>query len=256
MKIQQSQSKETKSTSIYDDEYFMGTGYCDKHVVEQWKEDKGKTLPLNLRELFELGNVKPGDRALDLGCGFGHFALHCALGGCKTYAQDSSEAAIRLSRRTFDSNNVSVKLVKRDCWNLPFADSSFDVVYMIALAWHLRKDELTRTLQEVRRILKQDGRLVINTCSNPWTETYGFPFLWIYKKIYNRPFFTDTEKSGHVNRTNPLKFKRTLEKEGLSVNLQVGFDPNERKRFLHKLILATPAKYILCKTVRAVCRRV
>lgn len=239
----------------YDEDYYFGRGYYDAEAIRLWKKDKGKTLSPNMKQILDFGDVKAGEMVLDLGCGFGQIALHCALRGCKTVAIDSSNSAIRLSRETFRAHTVHATLMKRKCWDLPFDDASFDVVYLVAVAWHLPERDLMRTLSQIRRILKPGGRLIANTCGNPWTETFGYPLLWAYKKIRGRPFFPECEESGHVNRMNPLSFRRVLERVGFSVELRVGFNPSERIRRLHKVVLQTPLKYLLCRSIVAVCTK-
>jgi len=54
--------------------------------------------------------------------------------------------------------------------SLPFRDGSFSTVSMLAVIEHLRPEAAQRVLRDVRRVLEEDGALVITT-PLPWTDT-------------------------------------------------------------------------------------
>jgi SAM-dependent methyltransferase len=97
--------------------------------------------------------VQPGDRVLDLGCGYGEFVNHvrCA----RKYGMD-------LNPQTPRHLAADVQFLFQDCstpWQLP--DGSLDVVFTSNFFEHLPdKLALRSTLREAARCLRPGGRLI------------------------------------------------------------------------------------------------
>ena len=80
--------------------------------------------------------VRPGDRLLDLGCGFGRHAFEAARRGARVVACDMSDAELKEVRATFgamaEANQVAEEgctgAVNGDAVHLPFTDAAFDRV--------------------------------------------------------------------------------------------------------------------------------
>ncbi|HLK52773.1 MAG TPA: class I SAM-dependent methyltransferase [Candidatus Angelobacter sp.] len=106
-----------------------------------------------LVENFFARYVRPEDRVLDLGCGYGQFINQIVCS--KRFAMDLNPA----SRSAVDANVV---FLEQDCsalWPLP--SSSLDVVFSSNFFEHLpTKDHLKRTLEEVHRCLRPGGLLI------------------------------------------------------------------------------------------------
>jgi SAM-dependent methyltransferase len=103
-------------------------------------------------DLFQQ-HVATSDRVLDLGCGYGEFInqIHCA----KKYGMD-------LNPDTQEFLSADVEFIRRDCseeWSL--SAGSLDVVFTSNFFEHLPdKAALGRTLDQVRRCLAPEGRLM------------------------------------------------------------------------------------------------
>lgn len=97
----------------------------------------------------------PGARVLDLGAGSGRIALDVeALAGVRVTACDVDLAAMLEAREAPSGGAVAA-----DGQALPFADGGFAGVYLVYVLHHV-SDQL-RLLVEVRRVLSDDGRLVV-----------------------------------------------------------------------------------------------
>ena len=93
--------------------------------------------------------------AIDIGCGSGrHIVLLNEFGIGKVYGSDYSLNALKLCQRLNLKNMTNCENRK-----MPFKDNTFD----IAVAWgslhYSSKDETHVMLNEIRRILKEDGEL-------------------------------------------------------------------------------------------------
>ena len=114
-----------------------------------------------LRRRFLVENVRPGDRALDLGCGAGEFAAVLAESGASVVGADVAEAA--LARARARHSDLDFRLVPID-GPLPFEDNAFDLVWASEVIEHVA--DTARWLSEVRRVLAPRGRLLVTTPSH------------------------------------------------------------------------------------------
>ncbi len=129
-------------------------------------------------------DVSPGDSVLDVCCGTGDLALELAarvtpegrVVGC-----DFSEPMLDLAREKAAARGVDgVRFEWADALNLPYDDSSFDAV---TVGFAIRNfADWDRGLQEMTRVLKPGGRLVILE----FTEPHRPPFSTFYSLWFDR----------------------------------------------------------------------
>lgn len=112
-----------------------------------------------LRELLALSQ---DDRILDLGCGWGRHLTLLAEVGHDVAGLDLSPALLRQIPRVVPPPRRP-PLVAADMRAIPLADGVFDVVLNLATSLGLFLDDgLARAaLREARRVLRPDGRLLI-----------------------------------------------------------------------------------------------
>jgi GT2 family glycosyltransferase/glycosyltransferase involved in cell wall biosynthesis/SAM-dependent methyltransferase len=104
-----------------------------------------------------------GRHVLDTGCGTGYGAAHLAKAANSVIGIDYEFLAILYAREHFAPPNV-LYLVG-DCHHLPFPPNHFDVVTSFELIEHLANAK--QYLQEIRRVLRLDGTLIISTPNRP-----------------------------------------------------------------------------------------
>jgi SAM-dependent methyltransferase len=107
------------------------------------------------------GEVRAGDRALDLGCGTGEFTAALAKAGAQAVGADVAEAALVRARARHPE--IDFRLVPID-GPLPFADNAFELVWASEVIEHVA--DTARWLSEVLRVLAPRGRLLITTPSH------------------------------------------------------------------------------------------
>lgn len=119
--------------------------------------------PHSPKSLAKLLRLRAGERVLEIGPGVGVHALPFApllLPGGSLEALDVQAAMLEeLGRRAAARGVANVTPRLGDARELPYADATFDAVYLIGVLGEIPGHEAA--LREVRRVLKPEGRLLI-----------------------------------------------------------------------------------------------
>lgn len=95
---------------------------------------------------------------LDIGCGTGRYGKRLNELGLHVVGIDKSSSQLEQADKIIET-------VQGDAVNLPFDDESFDICTMILMLHHLSDKERIMAFSEVNRVLRNDGVLIIKTCS-------------------------------------------------------------------------------------------
>jgi ubiquinone/menaquinone biosynthesis C-methylase UbiE len=110
-----------------------------------------------------LAGCPPGGDILDVPCGFGRHSVALARADHRAVGVDRSEALLAEARRRAGGERWP-KLVRADYRELPFRDESFDAaVNLFSSLGYLGDEGDTGVLREIGRVLRPEGRLVIET---------------------------------------------------------------------------------------------
>ena len=113
---------------------------------------------LRLRKV--LSHIPPKSRVLDVGCGRSAAFLKAIA------PRIDQGVGVDFKVPNTQIGNIETREVKFD-GVLPFADSSFDVVTMLAVLEHIEYETLI--LKEIHRVLKRHGKLVL-TVPSVWAQ--------------------------------------------------------------------------------------
>jgi len=117
--------------------------------------------------------VQEGERILDLGCGNGRLFELFKNKNVEYIGVDNVEKLIEIARKKYPEAEFLVG----EALNLPFPDNYFAKVFSIAVLHHIPSGEFRlQFLKEVRRVLKQEGLLVL-TVWNLWRRTLSLKLL-------------------------------------------------------------------------------
>jgi ubiquinone/menaquinone biosynthesis C-methylase UbiE len=108
-----------------------------------------------------LAGCPDGGDLLDVPCGFGRHSVALARAGYRVVGVDRSQALLAEARRRAGEGEWP-KLVQADYRELPFADESFDAALnLFTSLGYLGDEEDIKALAEIARVLRPDGRLVV-----------------------------------------------------------------------------------------------
>ena len=134
-------------------------------MVRAYYEELWDRLPeeleppeLERRRRLLLGELLPGDRVLDLGCGAGDFTGLAAEAGAEAIGVDVAQSALR--RASSRHPGLDFRLAPID-GRLPLGDNAFDLVWASEVIEHVA--DTAQWLSEVRRVLVPGGRLMLTT---------------------------------------------------------------------------------------------
>ncbi len=200
-------------SNLFTREYF--TSDCDGYTL--WLDGSGD-IPLRLAMCLDRAKLAPGMRILDIGCGRGELVCEAAVRGCRAFGLDYSEAALELARERADAVQGTAgraTFLAGDAKELPFADASFDRVFMVDVYEHLHPYEIEETLAEVHRILRAGGKLIVHTGPNTWFYSLGLPIARLTMrallgKTLPTEFRGEYDAIMHVNEQNPVSLRRGL----------------------------------------------
>jgi SAM-dependent methyltransferase len=138
--------------------YLLRHGYLREAVIRV-------VVPLDPSRYLELPETKrelaarPGEKVLDLASPK-LLAVHLARGGVEVTSVDLFDEEIERWRRLAeDERNLCFEVA--DGRSLPYGDAAFDHAYSISVLEHIAGDGDAQALNELARVVKPGGRVVI-----------------------------------------------------------------------------------------------
>jgi ubiquinone/menaquinone biosynthesis C-methylase UbiE len=128
------------------------------HYEDFWADAPADPEPWEWerRRALLLGEARPGERVLDLGCGAGRFVAALREAGAEPVGVELAEAA--LERARVNAPGADLRRVADD-GSLPLEHASVDLVWCSEVLEHVA--DTAYLLLEVRRVLRPGGRLLV-----------------------------------------------------------------------------------------------
>ena len=192
----------------------------DKHAVENpahaviSAKDETDARRKSVTQIADIKqHLTSTDIVLDLGAGYGRVAQYVlpgmTLGGY--IACDSSYEMLSLFReryiRSDEEQRTPALSLNADIHTVPLKDNSVDVVLVCAVFLHNHKDVVEKSMQEVKRVLKSGGTLLVYSSFPRAATAMGIQGL-TYQALLNllgKPF-----KNGPVRYYSKKEVTRLL----------------------------------------------
>ncbi|RPI81467.1 MAG: class I SAM-dependent methyltransferase [Chloroflexi bacterium] len=132
--------------------------------------------------MLDQAGLKTGDRVLDVGCGPGSLTIKAKarVGQAgQAVGIDASPEMIAVAKEKAQRAGAEVDFRIEVVEKMPFTDQSFDVVISSLMMHHLPDDLKRQALDEIYRVLKPDGCLMITDFKRSETSAKKtvLPFL-------------------------------------------------------------------------------
>ena len=226
------EQKEGKSlpSTLYTEDYFLTA--CEGY--DEFIASEGVQLSRRLRDAFTVADVQPGMRLLDVGCGRGEILRHCMRAGIEAYGLDYAAVATEMSRdvvvderRNPEAERVAAGVLRADAKYLPFPAGYFDRILMFDVVEHLYPWELHTAMEEVRRVLKPEGKFVVHTAPNRWYDAYAYPLVRRFRTLLGQGerypadprAITPVNQDVHVNEQDIISMRRALHAAGFRAHI-------------------------------------
>jgi cyclopropane-fatty-acyl-phospholipid synthase len=129
--------------------------------------------------------LRPGQRVLDVGCGWGSFAMHAATNhDVHVLGITLSEPQAELARRRAEERGLADKVEIRVMDYRELAGEPFDAVASIGMVEHVGSSQIDVYARQVARLVKPGGRVLNHGIgrlrvgdpeAGPFSERYVFP---------------------------------------------------------------------------------
>ena len=126
---------------------------------------------------------------LDAACGEGYGTNILSMNAASVSGIDISEEAIARARRKYQ-NKSNISFLSGSVNELPFPDQSMDVVVSFETIEHITEELQCEFLDEITRVLKKDGVLVMSTPNKRiYSDLYNYHNEFHVKEFYGNEFY-------------------------------------------------------------------
>jgi len=182
----------------YNQDYYGINNVKFKGLIEKFIHLKRKIRALRIIKIINSGKI------LDVGCGRGIFLNYMKELGWEVYGTEITDIAAKFAKKILKSNIFIGPLEDHK-----FPDNFFDVITLFHVLEHLPHP--LKTLQEIYRILKPNGLLVISVPNiNSW-QAQIFKTKWFHLDIPRHFFHFDYKSLSKMlpkEKWHILKIKR------------------------------------------------
>lgn len=156
------------------------------HRADEFDEAKMLRLPqAEYRSLEPIRHIPKDSIILELGCGDGRFGFQLMREGYTVIESDIAIGSVKKVKETAEKNNLDGGTYATiDAEHLPFIDGSIGAILMVATFHHL--PEPARALQEMKRVLKPGGLVVLLREPATWQYTVFGPLYRLLRKMLRR----------------------------------------------------------------------
>lgn len=147
-------------------EYYDSTAYFDDpdHLTDY----DSPFQRYRVRKVLELYGPGPGERVVDVGCGWGTFSFELADVAAEVVGVDFSEKSIALCNRRLEQDpRDNLRFLCADGGATGLEEGSWDLVLAADLFEHLYPEDSVRVVAEAYRLLRPGGRFSV------WTPHRG-----------------------------------------------------------------------------------
>ena len=176
----------------------------------------------HLHRYHTVGKMIKDKVVLDIASGEGYGSAILARSANKVFGIDVDPEVVKHAREKY-AGVANIEFLIGRAENIPLLDHSIDVVVSYETIEHLDQPTQEKFLQEVKRVLKKDGKLVISTPDKAnYSDRYDYTnkfhlkeftseeFLWFLKNYFGNviPYVQGYEIVSAITEIEPKKVNR------------------------------------------------
>jgi cyclopropane fatty-acyl-phospholipid synthase-like methyltransferase len=153
--------------------------YFSEDYLKLYRHDESETSR-ETDAIVRMLQIDPGEKVLDLACGFGRHSVKLAERGFKVTGYDLSESFLKHAQELANSIEVKIDLKQGDMRDIPYKDE-FDVVINMFTAFGFFENEKEdlKVLKGVHKALKPGGQFLMDVINRETAIQVGAPRRWI-----------------------------------------------------------------------------
>lgn len=169
------------------------------------------------KRALTMANIKEGEHVLDIGIGTGWVlerlvplvgTTHVTYG--IDYSVGMKKVALRnLAKKKYDT---AVQITTACVQNMPYKENYFDVVFASFIIDLLPAEEIPTALNEIKRVLKPGGRLIVVSMTKQGSGIYRFA-----RKVYEWMYYKWPTICGYRTSCRPIYIENDILRTGLSI---------------------------------------
>jgi len=135
------------------------------------------TKPGIVKKMINLADIKPGDKAVDLGSGDGRLVIALAKAGAEAHGYEINRFLVCLARKNIRQAGLSDRafILLKSFWEQDF--SKFDIVTIYGMSHIMKKLEL-----KLKKELKPNAKVVSNSFTFPnWQHSKKEEGVYLYE---------------------------------------------------------------------------
>jgi ubiquinone/menaquinone biosynthesis C-methylase UbiE len=207
-----------------------------------------------LKLFIEKGRLKPSDRVLEVGSGFGRMAIPLTdfldkeghYNGLEIIKDGVNWCTSKFTSKysNFEFQHIDVYnerynpngLFKASEYKFPFTDESFDFVFLTSVFTHMFEEDVKNYLSEINRVLKKDGTCFITYFildSIAVEQINNGLGSFSFKHQLKNCYMEDLERPEYAIAYKEYYIRKLYEKSGLKIIEPIYFGNwNGRKDYL------------------------
>lgn len=131
-----------------------------------------------VKKMIELADIKPGEKAVDLGSGDGRLVIALAKAGARAYGYEINPWLVRSARKNIGKEKVGDRAIihRKNFWQEDLSD--FDIITVYGLNHVMRRLE-----KKLQKELKPGARVISNSFQFPsWPHSKKEDNIYLYTK--------------------------------------------------------------------------
>lgn len=186
-------------------DWYDSTAYFEE--AEHVTDHESPFQRYRVAKVLELHRPEPGERVVDLGCGWGTFSFALAELASRVVGVDFSEKSIAFcERRLAAEPRENLRFVRADAGDTGLEGGAWDLVVAADLFEHLYPEDSTRVVDEAFRLLRPGGRFSV------WTPHRGH----VLEILKNRDILLKRDPS-HVDYKSMARMTGMMRQAGFGI---------------------------------------